>query len=186
MAAAIERDAEGQRALLAGERDAARAAFGSAADLYSRSWDEAPPRSYGRLVGMLKASILADEAASRADSVRKALRSDESSIGSPTAAYARALAALIVGDDDDARRWSEAMDAGSDAFGRTSRAIAALARRDERAYGAAVREIVHDFQQRQDHLTGVPIADTAVMLERLAADRGMASRVRSPLLPAAS
>jgi hypothetical protein len=106
-------------------------------------------------------------------------------ISSPTASYARALAALIVGDDEDALRWSEAMDAGSDAFGRTSRAIVALAQRDERAYGAALREIVGDFEERQGHLTGVAIADTAVMLERLAADRGMTSGVRSPLLPAA-
>ena len=186
MAAAIERDAEGQRALLAGDREAARAALRSAADLYRRSWDEAPPRSYGRLVGMLKSSILADEAASGADYVRKALASDENASGSPTASYARALAALVAGDDDDARRWSAAMATGSDAFERTSRTIAALAQRDERAYGAALREIVLDFEQRQGHLTGVAIADTAVMLERLAADRGMTSGMRSALLPAAT
>ena len=65
----------------------------------------------------------------------------------------------------------------------TARAIVALAARDGSAYGDALREIVRDFEQRQGHLTGVAIADTALMLERLAAERGMAAAVASPLLP---
>lgn len=51
MRAAIERDAEAQGALLAGDRDGALAAFHSAADLYRASWETSPPRSYGRLLG---------------------------------------------------------------------------------------------------------------------------------------
>lgn len=186
MAAAIERDAEGQRALLSGDGQTASAAFRAAADLYRRSWEEAPPRSYGRLVGMLKSSILAGEATAQGDYTREALADDEEVVSSPTASYARAVAALVAGDDAEARRYSEAMRAGSDAFERTARAIAALAGRDERAYTAAVREVVDDFEQRQSHLTGVAIADTALMLERLAAGRGMGSGLRSPLVPAAS
>jgi hypothetical protein len=183
MRAAIERDAEAQEALLAGRRDAAIGAFGSAADLYRRSWEESPPRSYGRLVGMLKSSILAGEATAAAAFVRGQLADEEAVAGSPTASYARALAALIEGDDADARRWSEAMAADGEAFERTARAIAALAARDGQAYRAALGEIVHDFERRSGHLTGVAIADTALMLERLAADRGMSAEVDSPLLP---
>lgn len=183
MRAAIERDAEAQGALLAGDRDAALAAFRSAADLYRRSWEESPPRSYGRLVGMLKSSILAGEAIAPAAFARDALADEEAVAASPTASYARALAALIAGDDADARRWSEAMAAGGDAFERTARAIGSLAARDHHAYRAALGEIVHDFERRSGHLTGVAIADTALMLERLAADRGMAAEVDSPLLP---
>lgn len=186
MAAAIERDAEGQRALMAREGEAARTAFEAAADLYRRSWVQAPPRSYGRLVGMLKSSILAGDAAVQAAYAREALADEDEVASSPTASYARALAALVSGDDVDARRWSEEMGAGSEAFERTARAIAALAGHDERAYAAALSEIVRDFEQRPGHLTGVAIADTAVMLERLAAGRGMTSGVESPLLPAAS
>jgi hypothetical protein len=59
MTAAVERDGEGQRALLAGDRDAARSAFTAAADLYRQSWEVAPATAYGRLVGMLKAAVLA-------------------------------------------------------------------------------------------------------------------------------
>jgi hypothetical protein len=61
MSQAIERDAEGQRALFAGDDEAARSAFAAAAELYRESWLQAPPDSYGRLVGMLKAAVLAGQ-----------------------------------------------------------------------------------------------------------------------------
>jgi hypothetical protein len=182
MAGAIERDAEGQQALLAGDEAAAREAFTASAELYRRSWEEAPPQAYGRLVGMLKAGILAGEGLEQARYVRRALGDDEATLGSATASYARALAALAEGDDAEARRFSSGM-AGSEAFERTARAITALAARDQASYTAAVEEIVRDFEQRAAHLTGVSIADTALMLERLASGCDMASGVRSPLLP---
>ncbi len=183
MRAAIERDAEAQGALLAGDRDAAVAVFHSAADLYRASWEASPPRSYGRLVGMLKSSILAGDATDAAAFARDALGDEEAVAGSPTASYARALSALITGDDPDARRWSEEMARGGDAFERTARALTALALRDGSAYTAAVGDVVRDFELRESHLTGVKIADTAVMLERLAAARGMAAGFESPLMP---
>lgn len=183
MRAAIERDAEAQEALLADHREAARTAFRSAADLYRRSWEESPPSSYGRLVGMLKSSILAGDPGAAAAFARDALADDEAVAASPTASYARALCALVVGDDSGARRWGEAMATGGEAFERTARAITALALRDGRSYTAALGDVVRDFEQRQSHLTGVKIADTALMLERLAAARGMASGIESPLMP---
>jgi hypothetical protein len=48
----------------------------------------------------------------------------------------------------------------------------------------AVAAIVADFESRSEHLTGVPIADTALMLERLAAERGIGAGLDSPLAPA--
>jgi len=42
------------------------------------------------------------------------------------------------------------------------------------AYEAALHQIVADFAAREQHLSGVAIADTALVLERLAAGRGMA------------
>ena len=63
------------------------------------------------------------------------------------------------------------------------RAVAALAGRDREAYAAAIAAIVADFEAREEHLTGVPIADTVLVLERLAERRGIAVHPRSPLLP---
>jgi hypothetical protein len=75
------------------------------------------------------------------------------------------------------------MGAGGDAFARTAAAIEALARRDGAAYTTALGAIVRDFEQRSEHLTGVAIADTAVMLEALAGRRGMSAAIASPVLP---
>ncbi|MDX6628451.1 MAG: hypothetical protein QOH00_697, partial [Gaiellales bacterium] len=63
--------------------------------------------------------------------------------------------------------------------------LAALARRDERAYAKALHAVIADFEARDLHLTGVPIADTALVLERLAELRGLAQHPRSQLLPPA-
>jgi hypothetical protein len=183
LTAAIELDGEGQRALFAGDESRARTAFRQAAELYRRSWEEAPPTSYGRLVGMLKSSVLAGEGTEQASYVHAQL-GDEGE-RSPTASYAQALGALILADDAAANMWSRRMRTGSEAFARTADAISALATRDRESYCAAVRSIVEDFERRADHLTGVAVADTALVLQRLAARRGLAADLSSPVLPTA-
>jgi len=184
LTAAVEREGEAQRRLLAGDLDAARAEFAVAADLYRQSWESAHARAFGRLVGMLKAAVLAGGGASEARYVRTALgeRDPESS----TASYAQTLAALILGDDRDARLWAARMIAGDEAFARTGEAAAAIASHDGQRYAVALAAIVHDFAQRSEHLTGVAIADTALMLEALAARRGMAVGTESPVMPGRS
>ena len=182
MTAAVERDGEGQRALIASDRAGARSAFAAAAGLYRDSWEVAPPSAYGRLVGMLKSSVLAGSGVTEARYVLGEL--DDADPESATASYARALAALILDDDEDARVWASRMGAGSDAFARAAEAIAALAERDGSRYAAALDAIVRDFEQRTDHLTGVAVADTALMLSELGARRGMAVAIESPVLPA--
>src|SRR5207302_5926736 len=82
---AIARDGDAQRALLAGRTEEARAALLEAAELYRSSWEEAPPASYGRLVGMLKAAVLAGGGAAQAEYVRSQL--GDGGAESPTAAY---------------------------------------------------------------------------------------------------
>ena len=177
MREAIAADGDAHRALLAGED--ARLPLRRAANAYRASWEAAPPRSYGRLVGYAKASILAGE--NPAPYVREQLHGP---VDSPAAGWALALAALADGDDDAARRAADGMLAGSEAFGRAAGAVAALARRDRPAYAGMLAAIVTDFERRTEHLTGVPIADTALVLDRLAERRGMAVHPRSALLPA--
>lgn len=181
MARAIDRDGAAQRALFEGDTAAARAAFAEAAELYRRSWENAPPGSYGRLVGMLKSAVLAGGGEVEAAYAREALADDGEP--SPAAAYALAIAALIAGDDSGARRFGESMRGGSDAFVRTADAIEAIAAADQAAYTDALEAIVDDFEHRTEHLTGVPIADTALMLERLAARRGIDTGLDSPVIP---
>jgi hypothetical protein len=179
MEVAVRSDGEGLRALLAGDDAAGRAALLDAAAHYRTSWELAPPRSFGRLVGMLKAAVIAGDARDAAAYARAAVPEADS----PPSAYLRAIAALVEDDDAAAAAFAAGMRAGSDAFGRAASAIEALAARDGDAYAAAVRAIVADFEGRSEHLTGVPVADTALMLERLAEPRGLAAHPASALLP---
>jgi hypothetical protein len=178
--AAVEADAAAQRRLLAGDDAGAAPFLREAKRLYRESWAVAPPGGYGRLVGMLKAAILRGDGAAAAAFARPARAGAEAS---PTAAYALALAALVQGDDDAAAEAARRMAAGGEAFARTALALAALARRDAPCYGEALRAVIADFETRDLHLTGVPIADTALVLECLAEPRGLAQRPSSPLLP---
>jgi hypothetical protein len=184
MLAAIAAEADGHRALLRGDLAEARAAYGQAADGYGASWAVAPPRSYGRLVGRMKAAVLAGADRDAADEVLAALRDDPDAAGSPVAQYARAIASLVVGDDDAALAAAEVMRGGSEAAQRAAAALAAIASRDTHAYAHALEAIETDFAARAEHLTGVPIADTAVMLEALAAHRNLAVGPGGALRPA--
>jgi len=177
-AIALEADAHGR--LLAGDLDGARPLMRTAADRYRASWEAAPPRSFGRLLGMLKAAVIAGDGAAAAAYARAAIGAEGDS---PPSWYAIAIAALVEGDDALAARAAEGMRPGSPAFGRAADAIAALARHDGPAYARAVGAIVDDFAARDAHLTGVAIADTALMLELLAQPRGLAAHPASPQLP---
>ena len=131
---------------------------------------------------MLKSSVLAGGGEEQAELARAALADADPE--SATANYGRAIAALIAGDDEEAQAWAGRLRDAPDAFARTGEAIAALAAHDDARYEAALEAIVSDFEQRSAHLTGVAIADTALMLEALAGRRGMAATIQSPVLPA--
>lgn len=175
-------DAEGgaQRALLAGDRETAQHMFDAAVRRYRASWECAPPHSYGRLIGMLKAAVLGGDPVDAASYAREALRGAEDT---PPAHYAAAIAALVDGDDSLAREHVSGMRGGDAAFARAADAVAALADRDGSMYAAACHAIVADFEGRSAHLTGVPIADTAAMFEIFAEARGIACRPQSALMP---
>jgi hypothetical protein len=178
----IGREGDAQRRLIDGDLGGARTEFREVSDLYRQSWEAAHARAFGRLVGMLKAAVLAGGGADEARYARAALA--DADPGSATANYARAIAAMVAGDDADAEACARAMRAGDDAFARTAEALAALAAHDGARYAAALGAIVRDFEQRSRHLTGVAIADTALMLEALAGRRGMAAAIESPVMPA--
>lgn len=184
MREAIGLERAAQQALLRGDVARSRTAFGAAAERYRASWEAAGERAFGRLIGYLKASVLWGEGGHAAAYVREALGTDEAGCDSPPACYALALAATIQGDDEAALAALPGMRASEDAaFARTADALEALAAGDRDAYAQAVTAIVADFAARADHLTGVAFADTAVMLERLAAPREMAVRPASTVMP---
>jgi hypothetical protein len=113
---------------------------------------------------MLKAAVLGGGGADEAARVRGLLADGGSS---PTAWYAVAIAALIAEDAPLASRAAAAMRSGGDAFGRAADAIAAIADCDDAAARRAIAAIEADFAARDAHLTGVAIADTAVLFATL-------------------
>jgi hypothetical protein len=172
-------------AALAAERAAYRAdldgrpaagPYRAARDAYLASHAESGPQSWGRLIGALKMAILAGDGV---EPVARRALAETASADSPAAAYARALAAVAVGEHPDV----SAMLAARDAFARTGAALAALAEGDADGYRSALDAVIADFAARDQHLSGVAVADTAMVLERLAEPRGMAVRPSSPLLP---
>jgi hypothetical protein len=180
LGAGVAADGRAFRAMLDGRPGDARAALREAAGLYRASWEAAPPRSFGRLVAHLKSAVLAGDGAEAAAWVEGEL---DGACDSPTSCYALAVAALVRGDDALAARAAAGMAEGGDAFARAAAALAALAAGDGDAYGEAVLAIVRDFAGRDAHLTGVPVADTAMLMEALAAPRGLAVAPDSDLMP---
>jgi hypothetical protein len=172
--AALAAEAEAFRALLAGAD--ARPALLRARDAYLASHAESGPASWGRLVGALKMAILAGDGA---DDIARHALAEVGDADSPASAYLRALAQVTLGEQPDV----ETILAAGESFARTGRALQALGAGDRAGYEAALREIVADFEARDQHLSGVAIADTALVLERLAAPRGMAVRPTGPLVP---
>ena len=163
--AALAAEADAYRALLA--RTDAGPALLRARDAYLASHAETGPSSWGRLLGALKMAILAGDGA---EAIARRAQTEVGPGDTPASAYLRALAQVTLDERPDV----EVMLAAGDAFARTGRALQALGDRDQPAYAAALGQIVADFAAREQHLSGVSIADTALVLERLAAGRGMA------------
>ncbi len=62
-------------------------------------------------------------------------------------------------------------------------ALDALAVRDASAYRDAAASVLASFESRQEFLENLPVADTVLVLELLAAQRGIAAGFSSALLP---
>ncbi|HWF36066.1 MAG TPA: hypothetical protein VG295_11855, partial [Solirubrobacteraceae bacterium] len=124
-------EGRGQRALLAGEDGAAADALREASRLYRESWELASPTAFGRLIGMLKAAVIAGDASEAAAYARAQL---PDAVESAPSSYALAIVALIEGDDDTARAASAGMRNASPPFARAADAIEALADLDADRY----------------------------------------------------
>ena len=62
-------------------------------------------------------------------------------------------------------------------------ALAFIAAEDVVGYIEAVEEVLESFELRDTYLEDVPVADTVLVLQALAARRGMAAELESELLP---
>ena len=165
-------------------RDAEAAGwFTRSAERYRESWPDAPPASWGRLIGALKARVLARDWEGAETDARWALEQDSAADGSPIGAYAAMLAHLILGQDTEATQLRGALE-DEEAFpAAVAAALSAVARGHAEDYAVAVAAVLGSFEERDEYLEDIPVADTVIVLEALAERRGMATQLSSALLP---
>jgi hypothetical protein len=148
--------------------------FRRSAAAYRESFALAPPGSWGRVVGAVKSGILSGNARADATWALEQLPVE----GSSTARYAEILARLSLGEDEaPSLVWDPEFPAD------VAAALAALGASDGAAYRDAAAAVLESFEARRAFLENLPVADTVLVLERLAAERGIAAGFRSPLLP---
>jgi hypothetical protein len=176
--------AAGLASLMAGEREVAAGWFGRAADRYRESWADAPPGSWGRPIGALKARVLAADWAGAGDEARWALDAGAGDAESSIGRYAAALASAVLEDWPAARLHADAIRTRDDFPAAVGDALATLAAEDVVAYTEAVEAVLESFERRDEYLDDLPVADTVLVLQALARRRGLrVPALRSALLP---
>jgi hypothetical protein len=172
-------------ALLMAHDDEAGQWLSRAAERWRASWDVgAGVDSWGRPVGALKASLLARDDAAAEELALWTLGLRAATAESPIGRYAATLALLVLERWADARLIAESLQARHDFPADVADALAFVSAHDPVAYVEAVESVVRSFETRSEFLEDVPVADTALVLDRLAARRGIAhSLPASPTLP---
>lgn len=174
----------GLASLMAGDREGAGRWLAAAAERYRESFADAPPGSWGRPIGAVKARLIAgDDEGARGDA-DWALAAGAAASESPVGAYAATLALLVLGRDGEAAGTAARLQDREDFPRDVGAALAALASGRAEAYAAAVGSVLRSFETREAYLEDIAVADTAIVLQRLAAARGLAADLpRSALLP---
>ena len=169
--------------LMLGRRDEAAAALTRAAERYRESFADAPPDSWGRPIGAVKARVIAGDSDGAAADARWALDSGAATAASPIGRYAAALACLVLEDYEQARFHADAIRTRDDFPADVGDALAFVAAHDVVGYAIAVDSVLESFESRDEYLEDIPVADTVLVLQELAARRGIVVELSSPLLP---
>jgi hypothetical protein len=157
--------------------------FAQAAERYRESFADAPPGSWGRPIGAMKALVLTRDWPGAEEAARWALDAGAADAESPIGRYAAALAQLILGRDADAREHADAIRTHPDFPHDVGDALAFIAAQDVDGYAIAIESVLESFETREEYLEDLPVADTVLVLQALAERRGMAAELSSPLLP---
>ena len=157
--------------------------FARAADAYRESWEHAPPESWGRPIGAIKARIIAGDWDGAAGDARWALGAGAAESDSPIGRYAAALAFAVLGEWDGVRIHADYTRTHESFPNEVADALAFIAAEDVVGYVEAVEDVLESFETRDEYLEEVPVADTVLVLQALAGRRSMAAELESALLP---
>ncbi|MDX6440045.1 MAG: hypothetical protein QOF45_2628 [Gaiellaceae bacterium] len=157
--------------------------FARAAERYRESWEHAPPGSWGRPIGAIKSRILAGDWEGAAEDARWAIEAGAAESDSPIGRYAAALAFGVLGEWGDMRLHADHARTHEAFPTEVADALAFVAAEDVVGYIEAVEDVLESFETRDEYLEDIPVADTVIVLQALAARRGMAATLESDLLP---
>lgn len=170
--------------LMQGDTNEAAEWFARAAARWRESWHDAPPGSWGRPIGVLKALILADDWAGAEEAARWTLEAGAADAASPIGRYAGCLAALVLADDVQARMLADSLRGREDFPQAVADALRMVAAGDDLpGYILAVEAVLESFETREEYLEDVAVADTVLVLQALARRRGLEAELSSPVLP---
>lgn len=169
--------------LMNGNTGSASEWFAKAVERYRESFELAPPGSWGRPIAVIKARLLAGDWESADADARWALEQGAEESDSPIGHYAATLAMLVLGRDEEARALADGLRTRDDFPAAVGDALAFIAAGDPIGYIEAIKTVLESFETREDYLEDLPVADTVIVLQRLAARRNMAAELSSPLLP---
>jgi hypothetical protein len=172
--------------LMGGNTEAAHEWFAKAIGRYRESYEHAPAGSWGRPIAILKAEVLADDWDAATRDAEWTLAEGAANAESPIGRYAASLALLVLGHDEEARALADGLRTHEDFPSAVGDALAMIAADDVVGYVEAAEEVLESFETREEYLEDVPVADTVMVLQALAARRGMAAELSSPLLPRTS
>jgi hypothetical protein len=169
--------------LMNGDTASAREWFAKAVDRYRESFEVAPPGSWGRPIAMIKARLLADDWDSAEADAHWTLEQGAAEADSAIAHYAATLALLVLARDQEAHVLAGGLRAREDFPAAVGDALAFIAAEDPLGYVEAVETVLQSFETREEYLEDLPVADTVIVLQKLAARRDLAAELSSPLLP---
>ncbi len=171
--------------LMQGRRAEAAGWLARSAERFRESFEDAPPESWGRLIGAVKARVLAGDWSGAENDARWALEQGPAAAASPIGRYAAVLALLVLDEDAEAAPLADGLASEpEESFPHpVAGALAALAHRRQGDYREAVGEVLASFEERDAYLEDIPVADTVMVLEALAERRNLAVGLPSLLLP---
>jgi hypothetical protein len=169
--------------LMEGRQAEAAEWFTRAAERYRESFAEAPPGSWGRLIGAVKSRILADDWDGARVDAEWTLDQDPDKSESPIGRYAACLALLVLQRDQEARPLASSLRERGDFPPPVADALATLSAEDRLGYVDAIEAVLESFETRDEYLEDMPVADTVIVLQALAEERDIAAPLSSPLLP---
>ena len=140
-------------------------------------------RRLARGQGRQQPCLERDQVFGAADDARWALSLGAAETETAIGRYAAALAAAVLGEWDDARVHADFARTHETFPSEVADALAFVAAEDVVGYVRAVEDVLASFEDRDDYLEGIPVADTVLVLQALAARREMAAELSSPLLP---